>query len=160
MFTSNAGKVIFFLRSSWMNLTQVESGLWNEMVIKAEQIYVWVKTPWICHSRRNKTLFLVYSHQTCLWLWNLIELSTTQLKKKNTVTLEGWALNVSVAKQWQTAGRHHCQARLVKTSRFPTAMRSEMTNKILSFWQRGVSCKLMWPGRGLCQSIANCWKKC
>lgn len=51
------------------------------------------------------------------------------------MTLEGWAANVSVAKQWQAAGRQRCLAGLLKTSEFPDAMQSKMTTKSLGVQQ-------------------------
>lgn len=99
------------------------------------------------------------SYQTSHCLWNPIQLSRTQLKK-GTVTLEGQAGNVSVAKQSQTAGHQRCLAGLVKTSRLPTAMQSKMTTKSLAVQRRGASSSLIYPGRGLFKSMVYCWQMC
>lgn len=107
------------------------------------------------HSDKKKR-----SNSTRHWLWNPIQLSTTQLKKRNRVTLEGRAANVSVAKQWQTAGRQRCLAGLVKTARLHTAMQSKRTTKSWAVRQGGVSSKLKQPGRGLFKSIRQTAGKC
>lgn len=113
----------------------------------------------LCHRERKHACILT-SNSTRHWLWNPIQLSTTQLKKRNRVTLEGRAANVSVAKQWQTAGRQRCLAGLVKTARLHTAMQSKRTTKSWAVRQGGVSSKLKQPGRGLFKSIRQTAGKC
>lgn len=54
----------------------------------------------LCHRKRKIFCMLTKNSH---WLWNPIQLCTTQLTQ-GTVTLGGRAGNVSVAKQWQTGG--------------------------------------------------------
>lgn len=51
-------------------------------------------------------------------------------------------------------------AALVKTSGLPAAVQSKTTTKSLAVQQRGVPSKLIRPGRGLFESLANCWPMC
>lgn len=105
-------------------------------------------------SRGEKTLLhsdKKRSNSTRHWLWNPIQLSTTQLKKRNRVTLEGRAANVSVAKQWQTAGRQCCLAGLVKMTRL---------HRVSGEAGRGLQ-QANTTRQGLVQVYtANCWQMC
>ncbi len=98
------------------------------------------------HTDKNKV--------TCYWMWDPIELGTTQLKTEREwpwrdglrmCLLPSSDRQQDISPAWLGCWRH---------SGFNTAM--QMT-KSLAVWQQGAFSKLIQPGRGLFKSTANCW---